>query len=242
MPVKGVEGFMKFKNYFWGLFFILAAVFVIADQTGIFGEIGFWSIIATVFLVAIFIKSITKLNYFGIFAPIAILYSIYQQPLSWPEISLWKLLFAAILLSIGFHVLFGRHTCKFRFLNCSDRSINSKEETISGERLYTKTSFGQASKYLHSDCLKKGVFAVSFGQLNIYFDQVQLSPDGAVIELDCKFGEMVLYLPKTWHVEDKLHASFGSIENEHLSAADENAPKITLKGGVSCGDIKIIYV
>ena len=37
---------MKNRNWFWGFFFLLSAVFVIASQIGSFGQIGFISILA----------------------------------------------------------------------------------------------------------------------------------------------------------------------------------------------------
>ncbi len=239
---------MKFRNYFWGIFFVLAGAFVVVSQVypnDLFEEIGFWSIVATVFLIAIFIKSLVEINFFGIFAPIAILYSIYQSPLKLPEISFWTLIFAAILLSIGLHMLFRRKKHVFKYtkeINHSFEGCGNRDETLTGNRLYAKASFCDSSKFLHSDSLEKGEFILSFGRMNVYFDQVQLSPDGAEVYLDCSFGEMNVYLPRNWQVKDKLHATLGSIENTSRPFADVSGPQITLNGEVKFGTIKIHYV
>lgn len=228
---------------------MLAGAFVVISQVypnNLFEEIGFWSIVATVFLVAIFIKSIVEISFFGIFVPLAILYCIYQSPLGLPEISFWTLIFSAILLSIGLHMLFRRK--KHIFINnrkmdkYSNSSRSSRDETLTGNRLYARTSFCDSSKYLHSDSLEKGEFIVSFGKMNVYFDQVQLSPDGAEVYLDCSFGELDVYLPRNWQVKDKLQASLGTIENPSRSFTDVSGPQITLNGEARFGTIKIHYV
>lgn len=226
----------------------MAGAFIVASQVypnNLFEQIGFWSIVASVFLVAIFIKSIVALNFFGIFVPIAILYSIYQHPLNLPYIYFWKLFFAAILLSMGLHMLIRKKKHIFhhhkKIDNCSFSSGN-RDETLTGNRLYAKASFCDSSKYLHSDSLEKGEFILSFGQMNIYFDQVQLSPDGAEIYLDCSCGEMNVYLPRNWHVKDKLRATFGSVENTSRPFADISGPEITLNGEVKFGSIQIHYI
>jgi hypothetical protein len=236
---------MKLRNFFWGIFFILAAAFVIVSQVypgNLFKQISIWTIIVSVFLVAIIIKSISELNYFGIFVPIAILYTIFDTPLSLPDISFWKLILAAALLSIGCEMLFRKHRCTIKYHNTHDHVCGHDGETLTGNQLYAKVSFCDSSKYLHSDSLEKGEFAVSFGHLNVYFDQVQLSPDGAEVYLDCSFGEMDVYLPRHWQVKDKLHATLGNISNTSRPFADITGPQITLIGEAKFGAINIHYV
>lgn len=235
---------LRFRNYFWGLFFIFFAAFIIVsqiDRENVFAKIGFWSILATVFFVAIFIKSITSLNFFGIFVPLAFLYSIYQEPLSLPEISFWTLLLAAVLLSIGLQMLFRRRKRIIKYNKKYDKFGNHDGETLSGNRLYARASFCESSKYLHSDNLIEGEFNVFFGAMNVYFDQVQLSPNGAEVFLNCTFGSMEVYLPRHWQVKDKLHATLGNIENNRPSE-NVNGPLITLNGEVRFGNIEIHYI
>ena len=49
--------------------------------------------------------------------------------------------------------------------------------------------------------------------------------------------------PKQLPIPDKLQATLGNIENKNRSAATaENAPTLTLKGGVRFGEIQINYI
>jgi predicted membrane protein len=237
---------MKNKNWFWGLFFLLLAVFVIGSQIEAFGEIGAMTVIATAILAALVIPSLFNRNFFGIFFPLAFLYMIYREPLELPDISSWQLLVAALLASIGFSILFGTHrskvVCFHKRNDYSYKSIPNKED-IDDNNPYTKVNFGSSSKYLHSDSLKTGQFIVSFGALEVYFDQAQLSPDGAEINIDCSFGAIELFVPKHWKVRDNIKATLGGVENNsRFASPSEDAPQLIINGNVQFGGVEIKYI
>ena len=242
---------MKNRNWFWGIFFILAAVFVIGSQMGAFGEIGFMTILATVVLISILIHSLFYLNFFGVLAPLAILYEFYHELVGLPDVSLWFLLLAAVLGSIGLSIIFHRASHR-RWVNhhvkvhqgeaYKHHSKGVDVENIDDNNPYVKVSFGSYSKYLHADALKSGEFVASFGSLQVFFDQVTLDPAGAEVMVDCSFGEVELFIPRQWRVIDKLHASLGNIENHSHDNPAEGAPQIILRGKVSFGNVEIKYV
>jgi predicted membrane protein len=238
----------KHNNWFWGVFFVLAAVFVVVSQVTTFAQIGFWSILAAVLLVAVFIQSLVHLNYFGIFLSLAVAYWIFMQPLhlayNLPLISPWLLLLAAVLLSIGFYTMFQRREKdKYYKRNNVDGCDYRAVEDIDDNNPYVKVSFGSSSKYLHGDCLKTGQFYCNCGSLEVYFDQVQLDPNGAEVFVDCSLGEISLYIPRDWRVVDKLHSSLGSVRNDsRRPAPDGNAPVLTLTGNISLGAVEIQYI
>ena len=49
---------MKSSKVFWGIFFILAAVYVVISKFGILPDIGVFSIILTVFFLWLFVEGI----------------------------------------------------------------------------------------------------------------------------------------------------------------------------------------
>lgn len=235
---------MKSRNWFWGIFFLLAAIFVIAIQIGSFGQIGFFSIAATILLAAFFIHSIIYRNFFGIFVPLALLYMIYQQPLKLIAITPWLLLLSAVLASIGFSCIFHSNPKRKRCYsqNCVEH-FNQTAENIDDNNPYAKVSFGESSEYLHADNLQSGQFYSSFGSLEVFFDQAQLSHDGAEIFVDCSFGEMKLFIPRHWQVLNKVRASLGSVKNDvRMATPEEDAPKLTLTGNVQFGNVEIHYI
>lgn len=247
---------MRNRNFFWGFFFMAAAVFVIGTQTGAFGEIGLLSILAAILLVAIMLNSLMRLEFFGIFMPAALLYLIFAVPLGLVYISAWILFLSAVLLSIGFSIVFGstqRYKRNHRDFcgRCNDDDDDDFDhnkhrqtyESVDDNNPFIRVSFGSKSKYLHAEKMQRGNFSVSFGELNVYLDQVQLDPQGAEVFVDCSFGEIKLFVPRSWQVVENVRASLGGVENRNMGArASENAPKLVISGNVQFGNVEINYI
>lgn len=234
---------MKNNNWFWGSFFVLAAIFIIASQIGIFGQVGAMSIVATVLLVGFFIQSIMDKSFFGIFISFAFLYMIYWRPLHLVPISAWQLLTAAVFLSIGCSMLFKRTPPKAAGSYTCTTGAECSHESIDNNNPFAKVSCGASSKFLHGDCVKTGQFFVSLGELEVFFDQCKLSPDGAEVYIDCSLGTMKLFVPKTWVVLDNVRVTLGELSNKrYMSVADDNAPKLYLTGNIQLGSVEIHYI
>ncbi len=97
---------MKFNKIFWGIFLLVSAGIIIASQVTSFATVSVTSLIITMFLAAIIITSVVKLEYFGIFVPMAFLYMIYYEPLGLKPIRFWILILVSVLISGGFTLIF----------------------------------------------------------------------------------------------------------------------------------------
>ena len=130
-----------------------------------------------------------------------------------------------------------------------DESIKDDSETSSGVKIeegddennpYINVSFGYASRYLHADCLESAELICSFGGMEVYFDNVTLSPNGADINVSCSFGSVEIYVPSHWRVIDEMNASLANAEvNRNLLNNDDDAPTIRVTGSVSLGNAEI---
>ena len=196
--------------------------------------------------------SIARRNFLALFLSLVLLYEIYWQPLGLVHISFWVLLLAAVLAGIGFGCLFRKrppkHWGKFEKTTWKAgegyqqvcEGVNA--ENMDGENVFAKVSFGSSTKYLHSTALKTGQFYASFGALEVYLDQVQLSAQGAELYVDCKFGSVELYVPKTWRVKGDVHTSFAAADIGETPDAQPDAPLLTIVGNVSFGAVEVNYV
>lgn len=100
---------MKNKNLFWGLFFILAAVLIIVNNLGYFEEISVFKVTVTIILIAVLLKSIRYLSYWGILFPIAFLCIIYAKQWNITALTPGPVLLTALLGSIGLSILFKKN-------------------------------------------------------------------------------------------------------------------------------------
>jgi len=105
---------------------------------------------------------------------------------------------------------------------------------------YISVSFGSACRYLHSDRFESADLSCSFGNLEVYFDGVTLSPEGAEVTVNCSFGNIELYVPSHWRVIDDISSSLGNAEvSKHLRGNGADAPTLTVTGSVSLGNVEV---
>jgi hypothetical protein len=174
------------KKIFWGLFFIVAAAFIIINQLGYFTNIGLFSLILTIFVTAIFISSVYHVNFFGILFSIAVILIIYNEPLHLEAITPWPVLITAFLGSIGLSIIFGKAHIYTKHVCCGehyDQVVNDPD----ADTVDFAVNFGSSIKYINSENFKKANLISSFGALKVYFDNAKIVGDEANINLDVSF-------------------------------------------------------
>jgi len=238
---------MKKKDIFWGLLLILAAVLIIINEFGVFTTgISMFDIVATVVLVGIIIISVLHINFWGILFPLAFIGILYADELNITNFTPWPALFTALLLSIGLSLIFKRHGFwgyhHYHHFNHADGSfgksvINGHDDNI----VECSASFGECMKYVNSENFERADIRCSFGEVKIYFDNAQIPSGKADIYIDVSFGDVKLFIPKSWKVVNHVNVFLGDIDekNPNLGA---DSPVVTINGNISFGDAKIIYV
>lgn len=240
---------MKRKEAFWGLLFILAAVLIILNQFGSFAGISMFDIIAAVILGGIMIRSIMDINFWGILFPAAFICIIFADELNITRFTPWPALLTAFLLSMGLSILFRRphffiyhhhnhgHWQKDWDHSFSSNVVNEQDNNS----VECSVSFGESIKYIKSDNFEKADIKCSFGEVKVYFDNAQIPSGKADIYLDLSFGDVQLFIPKTWRVVNEVHVFLGDMDEKNGSIST-GFPVVTLHGNISFGDASIIYV
>ncbi len=233
---------MKAKSIFWSLFFILSAGLVIASQLGYLIGIELFALIATILAAAVFISSCAHLNFFGMFLPIALLVKVdfYENLLHLEKVNTWSLILAAILLSIGFSIIFKGRAYKYNFTKRIDKK-DFPTENIDDNNVSSSVVFGGSTKYFNCPNLQRAQIRCSFGGLSAYFDGCTLSPEGAVIDLDLSFSGVELYIPKNWKVICNVDCFLGGLSEKNKASEPSNG-EIILNGRASFSGIEIIYI
>ncbi len=232
------------RKIFWGVFFIAAAALLVANQMGYFMDVGFWSLLFTLALVPVIIESALHLTFTGIFFPVALLAIIYQGPLGIESLVPWTVLIAALLLSIGFHLIFRKKNKWGKYWDHGEwkngRKLTADTENVNGEIVECHVNLGASCKYIHSDNLKIANLSCKLGALEVYFDNCTPAEGGATVNLSCRLGAIQLYIPKDWTVRKGVSAVLGGIE-EHGNP-NNIGPVLILDGEVSLGGIEIYYI
>lgn len=257
---------MKRRNFVWGAFLILAAVYIFADMFNYIPEgYSFFTTTVTILLVGLAISNLFDGSVFGVIMPLAFALMFNQGYFGLKDQG-WSIFWASLLLSSGVSLLFKRRRIRFNIHSDSwsgseEYSHNRKEKgdtidvefresdhtgsdekrnTAEGESVKFESNFADSSRYVQSDNLERANIEGNFGHLRVYFDQVTFAK-GAVINIECNFGKVSVYLPKEYTYSNELAASLGSISDPR-SFTSTNSTLVSLRGDASFGEIEIIYI
>lgn len=191
---------------FWGIFFVLGAVYLIVSQIFKLPEISAFTVILTVFLLSIVIQGIRKLNFFFILFGLALIGCLYDKLLGIEALTPWTLLGAAFLGSIGLSLLFKNKKKAWKrgvsfFSRRSDAGVT--EEYCSDGSQKFENNFSTVSRYINSDNFCSAELENNFGTMTVYFDNAIIQNPTAYLWVENNFGTINLYIPKAWKVERK---------------------------------------
>lgn len=229
----------KRKNIFWGILLIAGAIFIIANSLGYMEDVNAFKVVVGVVLAGIFVENIVRVNFAGILFSAAVFCIVFDSELGIEAITPWPVLATALLGTIGLQLLFGSSQIKKKNKNYFDtQDINVQD----GEYTMYATRFGDVTKHVNTDSFKEANFDCKFGSLRVYLDNAVMKKDNATVYVDVAFGDMQLYIPRTWRVEQKVHTAFGDVKVQANNYPGEITHTLCIKGNVSFGDLKISYI
>lgn len=239
---------MKKEKIFWGILFVLAAIFLVVAKLGFMQDMNVFTLFFTIVCVAIIMKSIFEISFGGMLFPLAFLAIIYDEQLGIETLTPWTVLLVALLGTIGLNMIFGKMKRKHKYSAYMGKNDDPFEagdyETIDVEddsHIKIETKFGAIAKYVNSDHFVQADVNCSFCGAKIYFDNAILENNKGVVRLDVSFAGVELYIPRDWKVENHAHASFGAID-EKVKNTPNSENVLSLVGNVSFGAVEIIYI
>lgn len=237
----------SFSKLFWGLLFLLGAASLLLNRRHacpFFLHISFFDIFLTIFLIWLLLDGVRRRNFFKILFSLVFIAILYDDVLKITHFSPWTLLGAALLAGIGLTIMFPKRYQKYGTkYNGFDFADSGKKVFYenNGEILHFENSFGSCAKYVNTDALINATFENSFGEMKIYFDNAVIKNGVADINLEVSFGNVILYIPKTWNVENHLKRSLGTLREQNQNQS-EGFPTLRIYGEISLGDALIIYI
>lgn len=102
--------------------------------------------------------------------------------------------------------------------------------------------FSSAIKYVKMNNLERANINLSFGAIEVYFDGSAIPSGRAQIDIDGKFGSIVLYIPKEWKVNFQTSAIAGSVNEKNRPQLVEASPEVVISGNIQFGSVEIQYI
>lgn len=242
----------KTGNIIWGVGLILAAMLWLTNSMGMLdlGDIGFFSVLITLFMVVVLINGVRKVNFFEMLMPLAVICIIYDEPLGLEDITPWPVIGAALLCSIGLELIFGSLKRKHKFGGFHSGHVgNGHTAAFCDEKgqvfdniVQCNVKFGSSAKYVNAEAFERAEIDCSFGDAKIYLDNAVLKTNQAEVYVNVSFGSATIYMPRTWRVERKLNVSMGDYKEKGVQQFVEDGPVIILQGSVSMGDVTVVFM
>lgn len=232
---------MKTWKIFWGLGFVLAALFLLLDAVGVItpfldvvGGISAAQVICALFLCAFVISRIIKLKFHEIFIPLALLFMLFEDNIAFVLgleddniIGNWLLFWCAVLLSVGVSIL----TPKSRSLNFRVTKKRSSKRTH---------AIGSSTTYVDCEEFVEEHIVNNLGETVIHFENEASFTSGAILNIENKLGEVVVYVPEQWNVKLNISSKLGDVEQKGKGSAD--GPTLVINGTNELGDIVIMFI
>ncbi len=235
----------KTWKIFWGVAFVLVALFLILDAIGVLspfasavGEISMIALVLGLVLLAFIVASLVRGRIPQICFPLAFLFMLFEDNIAFlcygkeeNIIDNWLVLVIALLLNIGFTILFskvGRRTkCHgFGFTNTSGKHVDN--------------SFSSATVYVDCNDFSRRFIENSFGSCTVHFTDPEAYKGEGTLVIENSFGSVQINVPATWEVTADIENSFGSYNIPRK--ADQGGPVLYIKGESSFGSINIKYI
>lgn len=230
----------KRHRIFTGITLIILSIILIISKFGFLNDFGIWSLLFTIFLIYVIIKSIYPINFGGILFPIAFLCIIYNKQLNIEVLTPWTVLIVAALGTIGLSMIFhGKegHRNYNRIGNYKFDVIDSEDES----NVVQKTSFGATTKYINSENFKQADFDCTVGAMEIYFDKANVKEGKAIVRINAYCSGINLYVPKKWNVENHLEVFLSGVEQKNRNEPD-GLTTLVLIGNIRLSGVEIIFV
>ena len=232
---------MKSWKIFMGLGLILVAVVLILDAVGVLtplvsvvGEITIFEIVAGLFLVALIIERLIHRKISSIFFLLAFLFMLFEENIAHlckledeNIINNWLVLLIAMLLSIGFSILFS-----------SKKKSHGFSLEINGHR--AESSFSASTVYVDCKDFTPSSIENNLGACSVYFDNAESYSGGMTLNVENNLGSMIVNVPSDWIIRSDIENNLGSTsipKNE-----DKSGPILNIHGENNLGSLTVKYV
>ncbi len=223
------------SKLFWGIILILAAALIVLDAIGT--EMGFlngipiFRSVIVLLLISVSVEELFKRDFGGFFFSLAIAFMIYEEQIArWLSledkniISNWLVLLVALLLTIGFSLLFSKRTFTF---------------TYNGSKAKHKVA---GSYVTNIDCSAFDEMHINneLGSCEVHFSNVDSYTGNGVLTVYNELGSMKIYVPAEWTVTNRISNELGAVQVKGESL--NGGKTLIINGTNALGSVQIIYV
>ena len=175
-------------------------------------------------------------------SPLAFIVYLWRVPLGLETMNFWLTIAAAVLLSIGLSVIFQKKHHPFKHIKPHPEMGPSTETLTQDEFVNIESSFGEQTKYVHANNLKKVNISGNFCSIKVFFDQCIVDGDTLYINISGNFCGIELSMPRNWLVQDNINTFAAEFKDKDAYYNGEQPVHVILQGSANFAEIKVRHV
>lgn len=233
---------MKRKDNTFAVILIVIAAYLVINKLNLMPDISLVSTIFTVVFMFAAVRGLAKLHFCESFISLAIVGWINDEALGIEALTPWTLMLSCILLGTALDMIMKDKREKLPAITKKGNTVPVRvEDEIDGEFVRLENTFGSVNKYVNSEQLREAEIQNSFGECNVFFNNMTRLADDAAVKVENAFGSTNIYVPAHWNVIAEHSAAFGNVEYRGSGSNDPNAPTIRMTIESNFGETKVIY-
>lgn len=235
------------KNILGGLLLLVFAGLIYADATGKIGGLNLWSWFFTFCFSAETFNALNKRDIDEVCFSLGILVIIWREQLGIGNLSIWTLLGITLLVSIGVSLLLRpftkRHKPHVSFAFSREGAVAADADATDADADITiNTHMSSTTRYVRATNFQSADIQVNLGTVKVFFDQATITDGPARININGNIGEVELYLPRNWQVDNQLSTFIGEINFSEKHRENADGPIVILSGNLHIGDVDVHYL
>lgn len=255
---------MNKDNLFWGVIFILAAIYVLLRSAGVTPDVSLVRIVIGVLCLTGFVKAALQLEFGGMLFSLAVLAILFREYIGLGGISSWSLILAALFGTIGLNMLFGDQASAYRNRKKARKygaqydqnggadganaeftqgqaasGRQSYTGQVDGEHIVLDGLFNGSKKNVQTENFKSAFVDCTFCGMEVNMAEVFIPSGTAVINLDVHFAGVTFYIPAEWQVVDQTNSTFGGFKEQHSTGVPQTGPTVIFQGKIAFGGVEV---
>lgn len=224
----------------------LAILLLLSSMNIITGSIIHLSISAILIIYGIFVL-FSRSYYVGLYSiafGFRYVADYYKHIIDFTQVGYWQLFLITTLLAIGLQMVFGRQKKRHVHIDYDfDIPAGHEHSNIGEDYVNIQTYLKETTRYIYSTNLEVVELETKLGSTSVFFQERQLNQDLSIY-VDCKMGNLELFLPKEWTIVESISTNLGNVDIDYNRNPSNTVSQYTvyIEGIVSLGNIEIHFI
>lgn len=236
------------KKVIFGILLLAAAVFIILSACGVeisvISGLSLAELVLTALLLALTVCITIDRAWEVIPYPLMIVFFFLEDNIgNWlgkPEnfVNNWLIFLCAVIASIGISLIAAPIRKKRRKKNRLKHKVYVSSSA--GQSNDNGVKMGSETKYIDCTTFEHYYYKVKMGEGILYFENIESYTGGGSLNVDCKMGNMKIFVPNGWHIKTDINNRIGNVSLPNFIFRD--GPELMISGECMLGEIEIDYV